>query len=253
MAQKRIAIVTGASSGMGREFVRQIDRHTRTIDEIWAVARRRERLEELEKEIKNCSMRIFSLDICKENQLDCLEEALIQANPGVRILVNAAGVGTAGAFDGMTRQDALRMVELNDMALVAVTHMVLPYMTNPGHIIQMASASAFLPQKEFAVYAASKAFVLSFSRALNGELKGKGVRITAVCPGPVDTEFLDICNQGMKPKPLKRLVMAKPAPVVAKALRDAKEGREISIYGLPMKGVYAAARLLPQSLLLKLM
>lgn len=250
MEEKRIAIVTGASSGMGREFVRQIDRHTRTLDEIWVIARRKDRLQELQSEIANVSVRILEMDLCQDTDLDNLANLLEEENPAVRILVNAAGVGRAGCFHEITRKEAEQMINVNDRALVAVTHMVLPYMTRPGNIIHMASASAFLPQKEFAVYAASKAFVLSFSRALHAELKGNGIIVTAVCPGPVDTEFLDICNAGRDEKTSKQFVTVRPEPVVAKALRDAKAGRELSVYGMPMKMVHLAAKLLPHGFFL---
>lgn len=252
MERKKIAIVTGASSGMGREFVRQIDRHTKTLDEIWVVARRKDRLQELQVEIANISVRILEMDLCQGADLNELADLLEKETPAVRILVNAAGVGRAGYFHELSRKEAEQMVDVNDRALVAVTHIVLPYMTRPGHIIQMASSSAFLPQKEFAVYAASKAFVLSFSRALYAELKEKGIVVTAVCPGPVDTEFLDICNEGRDEKQLKQLVTVTPEPVVAKALRDAKAGRELSVYGMPMKAIRLAAKFLPHSLLLHL-
>lgn len=250
MTGKRIAIVTGASSGMGREFVRQIDRHTKTLDEIWVIARRKARLQELQCEIQNIQVRIIEMDICQEADINFLENLLAEENPAVRILVNAAGVGKAGYFHELSRREAEQMVDVNDKALVAITHMVLPYMTKPGNMIQMASASAFLPQKEFAAYAASKAFVLSFSRALHAELKDKGITVTAVCPGPVDTEFLDICNAGREAKPLKQYVTVKPEPVVEKALRDAKAGRALSVYGMPMKLVHLAAKLLPHGLFL---
>lgn len=250
MVEKRIAIVTGASSGMGREFVRQIDRHTKTLDEIWVIARRRDRLQVLQSEIINVPVRILEMNLCQETGLNNLADLLKEEKPTVRILVNAAGVGRTGYFNEITRKEAEQMVDVNDKALVSVTHIVIPYMTRPGNIIQMASASAFLPQKEFAVYAASKAFVLSFSRALHAELKEKGIIVTAVCPGPVDTEFLDICNAGREEKPLKQLVTVKPESVVAKALRDAKAGKEISVYGMPMKMVYLAAKLLPHGLFL---
>ncbi|MGN0155269.1 MAG: SDR family NAD(P)-dependent oxidoreductase [Lachnospiraceae bacterium] len=248
--KKRIIIITGASSGMGREFVRQLSRCTKTIDEIWLIARRQEKLLSLKKELGDIGVQTLPLDLCKEQDLDILEKRLSAEQPSVRILVNAAGVGRAGCFDEITRKEAVNMVDLNDRALVAVTHMVLPYMSRPSNIIQMASASAFLPQKEFAVYAASKAFVLSFSNALQAEVKGRNITVTAVCPGPVDTEFLAISNAGKEAKPLKKLVTVKPGPVVAKALRDAKDGKERSIYGLPMKAVYAASKLLPHGLFL---
>lgn len=252
MVEKRIAIITGASSGMGREFARQIDRHTRTLDEIWVIARRKDRLQELQSEVANVPVRILDMNLCQEADLNNLENLLKEERPAVRILVNAAGVGRAGCFNEITRNEAEQMVNVNDRALVSVTYMVLPYMTTPGNIIQMGSASAFLPQKEFAVYAASKAFVLSFSRALHAELKEKGIRVTAVCPGPVDTEFLDICNAGRNEKPLKQLVTVSPEQVVAKALRDAKAGKEISVYGMPMKAIRLAAKFLPHSILIYL-
>lgn len=247
---KKIIIVTGASSGIGREFVRQLNNCTKTIDEIWIIARRKDRLDALKKELKNVSIRPLALDLCKEQDLNTIQNLLEKEKPSVRILVNAAGIGKAGRFDKLTRSEAGQMVELNDKALVLVTSIVLPYMDKPGNIIQLASASAFMPQKEFAVYAASKVFVLSFARALQAEVKKQGITVTSVCPGPVDTEFLTISNRDSKQKLFKKLVTVKPEPVVAKALRDAKAGKEISIYGLPMKVVFIAAKLLPHGLFL---
>lgn len=249
--EKKIAIITGASSGMGREFVRQLDRCTRTLNEVWVIARREERLTSLQREVKNLSLRVLAFDLCREADLDDLAGLLETERPSVRLLVNAAGIGKAGYFENLTRQEACHMIELNDTALVAVTSMVLPYMAPKSNIIQLASASAFLPQKEFSVYAASKAFVLSYSRALRAELKEKGIIVTSVCPGPVDTEFLEISHAGKEQKRMKRLVTVEAAPVVAKALRDAKAGKEISIYGFPMHVIFAAAKLLPHQLFLR--
>lgn len=248
---KKIAIITGASSGMGREFVRQLNVCLKTIDEIWVIARREERLLELKKSITNIEVKVLSLDICESSDLERLLSLLKSETPEVWLLVNAAGVGRAGRFDEITTNEAVNMVDVNNKALVAVTHMVVPYMVKKSHIIQVASASAFMPQKEFAIYAASKSFVLSFSRALRAELKEKGILITIVCPGPVDTEFLEISNAGKEQKAMKKLVTAKVEPVVAKALRDAKFGKELSIYGLPMKVVYIASKILPHGLFLK--
>lgn len=242
---KKIGIVTGASSGIGREFVKQLDSCLKHVDEIWVIARRRERLIQLQEEMTNISLRVLSLDICKREDIDSLVRLLDSEQPAVRLLINAAGVGRSGRFDMITRQEAENMVSLNAQALVTMTSIILPYMKRPGNIIQLASASAFMPQKEFAVYAASKAFVLSFSRALRAELLRQGIGVTIVCPGPVDTEFLTISNKGNNQKFLKKLTTVKPEPVVAKALRDAKRGKELSIYGLPMKAVYAASKVLP--------
>lgn len=247
---KRIGVITGASSGIGREFVKQLDECLITVDELWVIARRTERLSALQKEMLNIPLRIITIDICQKVDLNYLAGLLEVEQAQVRLLVNAAGVGRAGRFEDISRQAAENMVAVNDQALVAITKIVLPYMTNKSNIIQLASASAFMPQKEFAVYAASKAFVLSFSRALRAELRDRQIAVTIVCPGPVDTEFLDICNGGEEQKPFKKATMVHPEDVVAKALRDAKAKKELSIYGLPMKVVYVASKLLPHGLFL---
>lgn len=249
--KKKVAVITGASSGMGREFVIQLDKCLRTIDEIWIIARREERLLELKESMTNIKVKVLPLDICKASDLNQLSNLLESETPEVRLLVNAAGVGRAGRFDEIATEEAVNMVDLNNKALVAITHIVLPYMVKKSHIIQVASASAFMPQKEFAIYAASKSFVLRFSRALRAEVKERNIIVTIVCPGPVDTEFLEISNAGKEQKPMKKLVTAKVEPVVAKALRDAKAGKELSIYGLPMKAVYIASKILPHGLFLK--
>lgn len=249
--KKKVAVITGASSGMGREFARQLDTCLKTIDEIWVIARREERLLELKESMANIKVKVLPLDICKASDLTHLSRLLESEMPEIWLLVNAAGVGRAGRFDEITTEEAVNMVDLNNKALVAVTHIVLPYMVKKSHIIQVASASAFMPQSEFAVYAASKAFVLSFSRALRAELRKRNIIVTTVCPGPVDTEFLKISNAGKEHKPMKKLVTTKVEPVVTKALKDAKAGKELSIYGLPMKAVYIASKVLPHGLFLR--
>ena len=247
----RIAIVTGASSGMGREFVRQLDNCMRTLDEIWIIGRREQRLKALKDKINNIPVRILTLDITKKMDVDIFEHLLSEEKPEVRLFVQAAGVGYSGRFDERTRIEAEEMITVNDLAIVSLTHVVLPYMSAHSNIIMLASASAFTPQKEFAVYAASKAFVLSFARALHAELKDTGIIVTAVCPGPVETEFLEKCNGGNDEKRLKKMVKVRPEVVVRKALVDAKSGKDISVYGAPMKLVHAASKLLPSKLFLR--
>ncbi|MBQ9984535.1 MAG: SDR family NAD(P)-dependent oxidoreductase [Lachnospiraceae bacterium] len=248
---KRIAVITGASSGMGQEFVRQLDICTRYMDEVWVIARREERLLELKKEMTHFDVRVIPLDICNNTDLDKLSELLAEEMPDVRLLVNAAGVGKAGRFVELSHWEIGNMINVNCKALLEMTHRVLPYMKRNSRIIQVASASAFMPQKEFSVYAASKALVLSFSRALRAEIRDMGISLTVVCPGPIKTEFLEISNGGQEQKPLKKLVTVSVEPVVAKALRDAKAGKELSIYGIPMQMVYVASKILPHGLFLK--
>lgn len=247
----RIAIVTGASSGIGREFVRQLDKCMTTIDEIWVIGRYEDKLKELKNEVSNIPLRILTLDLGKKMDIDILSHLLSLEKPDIRLLVQSAGVGFSGRFTERTKDEAEETVLINDLSIVSVSYIAIPYMTSPSNIIMLSSASAFAPQKEFAVYAASKAFVLSFARALNAELKSSGITVTAVCPGPVDTDFLRKCNGNREEKRLKKMVKVLPKPVVRKALIDAKAGKDISVYGMPMKAVHVASKLLPTGLLLK--
>ena len=128
--------------------------------------------------------------------------------------------------------------------------MVLPYISKNSRIIQFASAAAFMPQPGFAVYAASKSFVLSYSRALAVELKKKNIYVTAVCPGPVETEFFGIALDGGKLAPIKKLTMAEPKKVVKKALMDSMKGKRISVYGPWMKAFYVLCQIVPHEILM---
>lgn len=249
--KNKIAIITGASSGIGREFVRQLDYHTKTLDEVWVIARRNDRLLQLEKEMHNISLRILPFDLCKQEDINQFNFLLKEYKPQVRLLINAAGFGKEKKFKDLSQNEIENMISLNVNALTVVTHLILPYMTRPGNIIQMASASAFLPQKDFSVYAASKAFVLSFSQSLYAELKNEKITVTTVCPGPVDTEFLKISNDGKEQKTLKKIVTVLSQPVAYQALKDAKAGKILSVYGLPMKFVYLFSKIVPYRLYLR--
>lgn len=249
----KIAIVTGASSGMGREAVIQLaDRFGGGLGEIWAVARKADRLEELRSQVP-VPLRILPLDLQKPDALEQLGWQLKQQKPDVKILVNAAGYGKTGTVGSIAGEEETGMVRLNCEALCGVTSAVLPYMSRESRIIQFASAAAFLPQPGFAVYAATKAFVLSYSQALNSELKPRGITVTAVCPGPVATEFFQVASpSGMLPL-YKRLSMARPEKVVKLAVRDSMMGKTISVYGPLMKAFFLLCRLVPHRFLLGVM
>ena len=223
----KIAIVTGASSGMGKEFVRQIERFYKELDEIWVIARSEKKLEEIKK-----SHKIYD----------------------ILMLVNAAGFGKTGTVEEIAKEDKklqLRMIDLNCRGLTEMTCTCLPWMHKGTRIINLASAAAFCPQAKFAVYAATKSYVLSFSRSLAAELKEKGIFVTAVCPGPVDTPFFEV--SGKLPGGMKEAVMADPVQVVKQALIDAKYKKEVSVYGTAMKGAEAATKVLPHGMILKAM
>ena len=247
----KIAVVTGASSGMGREMARQRSDHF-PLDEIWVIGRSMERLCQL-KEQTGTRLRFLSLDLTRGEDLKRLAEALKEKEPEVKFLVNAAGYGKMGPVGAASFGEETGMVRLNCEALCAVTRLVLPYMPHNSRIIQFASAAAFLPQPDFAVYAASKAFVLSYSRALGEELRDRDIYVTAVCPGPVKTEFLELAETTGQIPLYKRLVMANPRHVVRKALKDSIMGRPVSVYGLTMKVFLLLTKILPHSMILAAM
>ena len=248
----KIAVVTGASSGIGREFVKQISKKYRTLDEIWVLARRENRLRELAKEIKNVKIRPIAFDITDKRSLLRYKNLLESFKPSVRLLVNAAGYGMIGKFNELSENDNIGMIDLNCTALTRITDMTIPYMSKGGaNIINLASSAAFLPQPSFAVYAASKSFVLSLSRALNQELKNKKIKVTAVCPGPVDTEFFGIAETYHNVKLYKKMIFAKPDKVVSLALRDAFHGKTVSVYGIGIKGFRILCKFLPHDLIIR--
>jgi short-subunit dehydrogenase len=245
-----IAIVTGASSGMGREFVRQLHTYV-TVDEIWVVARRAEALEELKAETPY-PVRPVVLDLLKEESFSVFAGLLETVKPDVKLLVNAAGFGKFGAYQNISIEDDLRVVDLNCKALVAMTRIVLPYMHSGSHILQLDSLSAFQPVPYITTYGASKAFVLSYSRAMNQELKSRGIRMMAMNPGWVKTEFFNHAFQTNRSEVqyFDRLYEAKD--VVATGLRHLyRTKKEVSIHGLPVKLQVLGVKLLPHSLVMK--
>lgn len=248
----KIAVVTGATSGMGRESVIQLADRFGGLDEIWVVGRRRERMERLAREVP-VPLRIFALDLAEKESLQVLKTEFTRLQPEVKLLVNAAGYGKIGPFGLVDSAEETGMVRINCEALTAVTHQVLPFMSDNSRILQFASAASFVPQPDFAVYAATKAYVLSFSRALNAELSGRRICVTAVCPGPVKTEFFGIAEETGKIPLYKRLAMADPKKVVKLALRDSMMGKSVSVYGIWMKLFYAVCKVLPHNLILAIM
>ena len=182
----RIAIVTGAAGGIGSKFIEKISVMD-DIDEIWAVGRNPEKLEAL----KTISSRIVPV-IMDLSSVSCtvLSDMLKEIKPDVRILVNNAGTGYMGAFDKMSPELVVQICNINCTAPAAIMSEVLPYMTKGARILNISSASSFQPNPYLAVYSASKVFLKNLSRAVNNELKARGITVTSVCPGWVDTGML---------------------------------------------------------------
>ena len=248
----KIAIVTGASSGMGREFVLQLSRYV-SVDEIWAIARRAEALETLKAE-SAVPVRPISMDLCQDASFATLQQLLEAEKPDIRLLVNAAGFGKFGSFEKVSIEDDCRMIQLNCTALVRMTRLCLPYMASGSHILQLDSLSAFQPVPYITTYGATKAFVLSYSRAMNQELKPRGIRCMAMNPGWVKTEFFNHAfqtNDGNEVQYFDRLYEAKDC--VATGLKDLyKTKKDYSVHGLPVKTQVKLVKFVPHNIVMKI-
>lgn len=255
---KNIIIITGASSGMGKEFVNQIDKHFPGVDELWLIARRKELLANIASSC-NHKCKVLPYDLCEQDAFLNIKDLLKNESPKITMLVNSAGYGILGPFYNeaedfdLALTEQLGMVDLNCRALSAMTYLCIPYMKRGGRIIQLASSAAFLPQPKFAVYAATKSYVLSFCRALNEELRNRKIYVTAVCPGPVDTVFFERAEKGADRLLIKQFVTAKPDKVVAKALLDSRNKKEISVYSFPIQAFYFISKMLPHKFMLMIM
>jgi uncharacterized protein len=238
--KKKIVIVTGASAGLGAEFARQLDQKYRGT-EIWLIARRAEPMQRLASDFTQNKGVVISLDITKADDINKLEARFRSENVSVLCLVNNAGLGKIGPFAKLGRAEQLQMIDVNIRALTDLTYICLPFMPKGSAVIQVASSIAYCPSPNFAIYAATKSYVLSLTHALHYEFQALGIHVMAVCPGPVATEFFEVANRnefsntGAKKNPFNERLTAQPAAVVRKALRDLDKKKVVSIYGFPIK------------------
>lgn len=247
----RIAVITGASSGMGRELAIQISQKEQ-FDEIWVIARREEALLDLKAQIKANVIPIV-LDLTKKESFHAYKELLEKENPEIAFLANVAGFGKFGRYDQISLQDCMDMIDLNCKALVAMTQLSLPYMRRGSKILQLDSLSAFQPVPYINVYGSTKSFVLSYSRALNRELKTTGIRVMSVNPGWVKTEFFDHATASSNDAVTYYSVMYEAKDVIKTAIRDLYHSKkDVSIHGLPVKLQVFAVKLLPHKLIMNI-
>jgi short-subunit dehydrogenase len=245
----RLAFITGASSGLGRAFCLELDRRD-DFDMFYLVSRRRDLLEELANNLRH-PVRLFPGDVTDPAWQAELADDLADSStrPLIKYLVQSAGMGRAGLAADLGQANA-DTVRLNCLALTQMIQLTLPYMDKGSHIFNIASVAAFMPQHGFASYAASKAYVLSYSRALHSELKAKGISCMAVCPNPMETEFLTKSGQSAQVKGFKRLGVESPENVCRKALRKLDRGKDVSLSNGAARLVLALSKLLPHRLVL---
>ena len=243
----KIAVITGASSGMGRDFVRQLCA-IHEYDEIWVIARRKERLEELQNEIP-VKLRPISLDLTLRGSIEEYASLLAEAEPDVATLVNASGFGYFKPFDKADLNGYYDMIALNDSAIVGMTYITLPFMKKGAEIYNICSVAAFQPLPYISIYGATKAFALSFTRALNVELKPRGVKALAVCPYWTKTEFFNTARTDETITYYQCYTESKD--VVAKAIKDMRRGKDVSICGGTAKMNAILCKILPHRLVMK--
>ena len=244
----KISVVTGASSGMGRDFVKMLDK-IENCEEIWVIARRADRLRELTSETGKRIIPI-ELDLSLEESYEKYGEMLKAADADVVALVNAAGFGKFGDFEGIPLKEQMNMIDLNCKALMAVTYITLEYMKEGSRVYQIASLSSFQPVPYITTYGATKAFVLSFTRALNVELKKRGIKCIAICPGWVKTEFFDRAVKDDTIKYYNRFFTSEE--VVTRAVYDMYRGKDVSVCGADIRGQVLLTKLLPHKLVMKI-
>lgn len=243
-----IALITGASAGLGVEFVKAILKHMPEIDGLWLVARRKERLEEIASSLlndKNCVC--IAADISCKDGWEVLKSQLSEKQPDIGLLINCAGVGRMDNFADSDLETQVNMVNLNVAGLTAVTSLALPYMKRGSRIVNASSIASFCPNTRMTVYSSTKAYVSFFSRGLGMELKERGISVTAVCPGPMDTEFLGIA--AIKSKTFDMLPHTSPEKVADGTIKAAVRRKTVYTPGAFFKFYRVIAKILPQRLM----
>lgn len=238
----KIAIISGASSGLGKEFALQCNRYFPEIEEYWLIARRKEKIEAYAGELKG-RVRVLSLDLAKDESYRALADELENAAPEVSLLINNAGLGYWGAAESLPVEKQINSVDVNVKAVTAVTTVALRFMKEGSRIVFVSSIASFVPNAYMAVYSSTKAYVTSYARALRYELKKRRIGVTVVCPGPMDTEF--IAAGGVKSKTFEKLPYCNVKKVVSGTLKAAAKGRFIYTNRAFYKFYRVLAKLLP--------
>lgn len=247
----RIAIITGASSGLGAEFYRAIQ--DEAIDEAWIIARRENRLNEIKNEFGKIPTRVIPMDITTRESMALLSSLLSESKPDIKFLINNAGAGIYGPIAEADYKVQGSMVELNVRALTEITTIALPYMSEKSFIINTCSIASFCPNANLTVYSSTKAYVMSYSRGLRYELKRRKINVIAVCPGPMETEFLAVAglDEGQS-RAFSRLPRCNPRKTAIKSIKLAKRGKSVYTPRAFYKFYRLLAKALPTSLVLGL-
>ena len=247
-----IAVITGASSGLGWEYAKALYETRVDLDEIQVIARREDRLKELQSALGSSIIPV-AFDITDPQSVDDYVALLKEKGATVKLLINNAGFGKLGNFDELSLQENTAMVRLNCEALTAMTAATLPFMNERSEIINSCSIASFAPNTRMAVYSSTKAYVMSLSRALREELKSRKINVLAVCPGPMETEFLSVANiEKGTSTTFDTLPRVNPRTMAVKSLKASKKGKAVYTNRIFYKFYRILAKILPHSLVMKL-
>lgn len=243
---KNIAIVTGATGGIGQVFVKELMKEA--LDEIWAIGRNVGRLNALKEQYGEKIVPVCK-DLTCESDVLSFSDLLREREVSVKWLINNAGTARMGRSTEFDLSEIASTIDLNCKAPVMLINICFPFMEKGARILNISSAAAFQPVPYINLYAATKVFERSYSRALNAELRSSGITVTAVCPSWVDTEMLSKEVNGKKVN-FKGIVA--PEKVVKKALKDAKNGKDMSICSLYVKCQHLNVKIMPQKTTMKI-
>ena len=248
----KTAVITGASSGLGREYVKATVKKYPDINQFWLIARRYDKMKELADEFPEKSFRIIALDLSKTESFNEYKRLLDEEKPNIKLLINNSGFGKLGFFDELPMELQTGMIDVNIRALTAITRLSLEYMRSESVILNVCSIAAFIPNPRMAVYCSTKAFVFSFSKALREELKPKKINVLAACPGPMDTEFLAVADIPTGASKLFDFCpRVDPAIMAEKSLEYAFNGKAVYTNKLIYKLYRVLCKLLPHNWLMK--
>lgn len=247
-----IAVITGASSGLGKEYVKAVLKSRTALDEIWVIARREQKLLELKASLGD-KIRVLPFDITDSSAVERYVQQLKETDSSVSLLINNAGFGKLGEFKDISLADNCGMVRLICEALTAMIAATLPFMKQGAEIINTCSIASFAPNIRMAVYSSTKAYVMSLSRALRSELKKSGINVLAVCPGPMDTEFLPLANiEKGSSHTFDTLPRVIPETVARKSLAASARRKGVYTNRFFYKFYRFTAKLLPTALVMKM-
>lgn len=243
------AIITGASSGLGAEFLRAVAEKHPELDEIWLIARRRERMEQLISELPYQHFRIIPLDLGSDEAYQELESILHSEKPDIRVLINNAGYEKSGIFAEMEKTDIQKMLSVNVKGLTMVQRVCAPYMHSGSYAVLTCSVSSFTPVPHQAVYSATKKYVYFFGKALRDELRKQGINVLLLCPGNMDTE-MNPKGQGRQSKQINRLPFLDLKKLTRKSLALAESGKAVYTPGAFYKGYRFVSKVFPSAFML---